>query len=74
MKYCAATILLKQGLTLKEQKRRNSTAATQLDKVQEEYIEVADLVGSCCKGTWKQVFEITGGISFYSFTGNIFLK
>ena len=73
MKYCAVPKLLKQG-SPEEQKRRNSTAATQLDKVQEEYIEVADLVGSCCKGTWKQVFEITGGISFYSFTGNIFLK
>ena len=52
----------KQGLT-NDHERGNSTSMNQLDKVHEEY--------SCCRGSWRQIFIITGGISFYFFAGQL---
>ena len=52
----------KQGLT-HDHERGNSTSMNQLDKVHEEY--------SCCRGSWRQIFIITGGISFYFFAGQL---
>ena len=44
----------------KDQERGSSTLADQQDKMVEESLKVSG--GSCSKGAWRQIFELTGDI------------